>query len=150
MPSIPVRTYTRNPARFLLLPAGALLVLFSILLIVQACTMRIDLETVVEELCGAGIGTISGAALVWLATVRYTASRRIVTALLGFMGFVASTYSLQLDPPYGIFDTIAAITTLSVLTYVWMIALRCRPDLTPTSVTESASRSEHLGHTEAR
>ncbi len=118
-------TYSKNPARFFLFPGGAIAIGFSILVIYSqfAVVARISWDNLTASL----LLLIAGSFVIWLACGRYTTWTRILTILVGFLSFCGLVYSIRVEPPNGLRDTVLLIVMMSIPTYVWMIALRCKP-----------------------
>lgn len=124
------RTYKRNPSRFLLFPIGLLVVWVSLMILGDELFRGSRMSW--PEVSSSVALLVAGVVAVWLACTRYTPIRRILTVLLGFSSICILVYSLRQEPPEGVRDTILVIITMSLTTYVWIIALRCQPSL-PTS-----------------
>ncbi len=121
------RTYAKNPARYLLFPIGVIAVGLGILFL-NAQLFDVSFSRASWANIFAGIIMLCAGVLnLWLACTRYTTWRRLLTILIGFLPFCAVVYSLGEEPPQGLPDIVVVATTMSLLTYVWMIAWRCKP-----------------------
>lgn len=119
------RTYTWNPARFLLYPIGSILALLGALMIHSEVLQPSRLFRF--ELVFSITMLSAGMVFLYLASSRYTQLSRILTFSLGFVAFWMAVVSVQNEPPLSGRDVVLCIASISLPTYVWVIAIKCRP-----------------------